>query len=41
MDTLPGFVTQPSTDFYIPVVRVKSLPNENGLTEGIFLRSIH
>jgi hypothetical protein len=38
---LPVFVTYPGTEkFFILAVSVKSLPSENGLTEGMLLRSI-
>lgn len=41
MATPLGIVTHPGNEkFFILAVRVKSLPNENGLTEGIILRSI-
>jgi hypothetical protein len=41
MDTPPGFINQPGTkDFFVPAVKIKSLPNENGLTEEMLLRSI-
>ena len=41
MDTPPGFIAHHGTEKLILLaVMVKSLPNENGLTEGIFLRSI-
>jgi hypothetical protein len=38
---LPVIVTHPGTEkFYTLAVSVKSLPSENGLTEGMLLRSI-
>jgi hypothetical protein len=40
MDTPPGFINHPGTEkLVLLALKIKSLPNENGMTGGMLLRS--